>query len=104
MIDFSTWIADCGSHRPAFVYFLISSDPSMCSTVGFLSLEKSDVVVSVSIGFSSNSKGNVSSHCLAYDYYYADCASLCNHTRGVQWEDSFKFGASAAAFEFFEWI
>ena len=50
--------------------FIISSDPSICSTVAFAPLENSDhVVVSVSFDFLSKSKGNATFHCLAFDYY-----------------------------------
>ena len=44
-------------------------DPSICSTVVFPPLGNSDhVVVSVSIDFPSNSKGDALFHHIAYDY------------------------------------
>ena len=47
----------------------ISSDYSICSTIAFPSLGNSDhVVVSVSIGFPSNSKKGTPFHCTDYDY------------------------------------
>ena len=42
--------------------------------------------------------------CIAYDYSLADWDGLCIHLRDVPWEDIFKFSASAAASEFFEWV
>ena len=41
---------------------------------------------------------------IAYDYSHADCDSLCDHLRGVPWEDIFNFVASAAASEFCKWV
>ena len=63
------------------------------------------VVVSVSIDFLSNSKqDNALFHCIAYDYPFADWDNLHDHLRDILWEDIFKFGASAAASEFCEWV
>ena len=43
------------------------------SAVAFPPLGSSDdVVVSVSIDFSSNTKWDALFHCIAYDYYFAD--------------------------------
>ena len=61
-------------------------------------------VVSVSIDFLSNSQQDASFHCIAYDYSCADWDGLCDHLRGVPWEDVFKPGASAAASEFCECV
>ena len=41
---------------------------------------------------------------MAYDYSHADWDGLCDHLRGVPWEDIFKLSASAAASEFCEWV
>ena len=42
-------------------------------------------------------------HHMAYDYSCADWHGLCDHFRGVPWEDVFKFSASPAASEFCEY-
>ena len=56
MVNFPTRIPDCDSHIPDFLDLFLSSDASICSTMGFPSLGNSDhVVVSVSIDFPSNS-------------------------------------------------
>ena len=82
--DLPTWIPDCDSHSPALLDFFLSSDTSICFTVGFPSLGNSDhVVVSVSIDFASNSQKDVLFHCIAYDYFPADWDSLCDHLRDV---------------------
>ena len=100
-----TWIPDCHSHSPALLDLLIFSDTSICSTLAFPPLGNSDnVVVSVSIDFSTNSQREVPFHRIAYDYSRADWDGLCNHLKDVPWEDIFKLGASAAASEFCEWI
>ena len=39
-------------------------------------------------------------HCIAYDYCRADWDGLCDHLRDVPWENTHKFGVSAAASEF----
>ena len=62
------------------------------------------VVVSVFIDFPSDSQQGVLFICIAYDYFCADCDSLCDHFRDVPWEDIFKLSASAAANEFCEWF
>ena len=90
---------------PALLDLFISSDPSICSTMAFLPLGKSDlVVVSVSIDVSINSKQDTPFHCMAYDYSCADWDGLCDHLRDVPWEDIFKLSAAAAASEFCEWV
>ena len=72
--------------------------------MAFAPLGNSDhVVVSVSINFLSNSKWDASFHCITYDYSRADWVGLCDHLRGVPWEDVFKLSASAAN-EFCEWF
>ena len=35
MINFPTWIPDCGSHSPALLGLFISFDASICSTMAF---------------------------------------------------------------------
>ena len=64
----------------------------------------SDVFVSVSTNFPSNSQQDTLFHCIAYDYSCADWDGLHDYLRDVPWEDIFKLGASAAANEFCEWI
>ena len=57
------------SHSPALLDLFISSDVSFCSTMAFCPLENSDhVVVSVSIGFPSNSQRDAPFHRIVYDY------------------------------------
>ena len=60
-----------------------------------------DVVVSVSIDFSTNSQRDAPFHRTTYDYSRADWDSLDNHLIDVSWEDIFKLSISAAASEFF---
>ena len=43
-------------------------------------------------------------HCITYSYSHNNWDDLCNHMRAVPWEDIFKFSASAATSEFFEWV
>ena len=104
MVNFSTLIPDCDSHSPAILDLFISSDTSICSTMAFPPLGNSDVVVSVSIDIPSNSQWDAPFDHIAYDYSHADWDSLCDHLRGVSWEDIFKLGASAVASEFCEWV
>ena len=59
MVNFPTRISDLDSHSPAILDLFISSDASICSTMAFPPLGNSDhVVVSVSIDFPTNSKGD----------------------------------------------
>ena len=60
MVNFPTGIPDCDSHSPALLDVFLSSDASICSTIGFPTLVDSDhVLVSVSIDFSTNSQRDV---------------------------------------------
>ena len=105
MVNFPTWINDCGSYSLALLDIFLSSDTSICSTMAFPPLGNSDhVVVSVSIDFPSNSQQDALFHRIAYDYSHADWDGLRDHLRDVPWEDIFKLGASAAASEFCEWV
>ena len=73
MVNFPTWIPDCDSHSPALLDLFLSSDASVCSTMAFPPLGNYDhIVVSVSIGFPSNSQWDVPFHRIAYDYSRAD--------------------------------
>ena len=73
--------------------------------MAFSPLGNSDhVVVLVSIDFPSNSHWDVPFHHIACDYSHADWDSLCDRLRDVPWEVIFKFSASAAASEFYEWV
>ena len=102
MVNFPTWIPDCDA---ALLDLSLSSDTSIFFTMVFPPLGNSDHVVSVSIGFLSNSKQDALFHCIAYDYSCADWDGLHDHLRDVPWEDIFKLGASAAAAsEFCEWV
>ena len=105
MVNFPTRIPDCNSHSPAFLDLFISSDASICSAMAFPPLGNSDhVVLSVSNDFPTNSQWITSFPCIAYDYSCADWDAFCDHLRDVPWKDIFKFGASAAASEFCEWV
>ena len=57
----------------------------------------------VSIDFLSNKRRDSPLHRIAYDYSRADWDGLRDHLRDIQWEDIFKFSASAAS-EFCEWV
>ena len=73
MVNFPTCIPDCYSHSPTLLDLFISSDASICSTMAFFPVGKSDhAVVSVPIDFPSNPKRDVSFHRIAYDYCRAD--------------------------------
>ena len=62
------------------------------------------VVVSVSINFPSNSKGDAPFHRIAYDSSRTEWDSLRHHLTDIPCEDIFKLGASATAREFCEWV
>ena len=84
MVNFPIRILDCDSHSPALLHFFLSSDASICSTMAFPPLGKSDhVVVSVSIDFPSNSQQDAPFHCISYDYSRATWDALCDHLRDV---------------------
>ena len=100
MVNFPARIPDCDSHMPALLNLFISSDASICSTMAFQPVRNSDNVVSVSIGFPSNSQREGPLHCIAYDCSRADWDGLRDHLKDIPWEDFFKLGASAAASEF----
>ena len=114
MLPYFTLIADGSSismlvcnilmTNSALLDLFISSDASIFSTMAFPPLGNSDVVVSVSIDIPSNSQWDAPFDHIAYDYSHADWDSLCDHLRGVSWEDIFKLGASAAASEFCGWV
>ena len=105
MVNFPTRIPDCDSHSPALLDLFLSSDASISSAMAFRLLGSSDhVVVSVSIGFSSNSQRDAPFHRIACDYSRADWDGLRDHLRDVPWEDIFKLSASAAASEFCKWV
>ena len=101
MVSFPTQISDCALQSCSFEF--ISSDDSICSKMVFHPLGNSDHVVSVSIGFLSNSHRDAPFHGIAYHNSRADWDSLRDHLRNVLWKDSFKF-TSAVASKFCEWI
>ena len=72
MVNFPTQIPDCDSHSPALLDLFLSSDANICSTMAFPPLGNSDVVVSVSIDFPSNSQLDALFHRIAYNYSCAD--------------------------------
>ena len=87
----------------ALLDLFISSDANIRSAMDFPPLGNSDhVVVSVSIGFPSNSQRHASFHRIAYDYSRVDRDGPCDRLRDAPWEDIFKLGASAAAREYCE--
>ena len=59
-----------------------------------------NVVVPVSIDFSSYSQRDAQFHRIAYEYSRADWNGLRDHLRNVPWEDFFKLSSSAPAGEF----
>ena len=83
----------------------LSSDASICSRMAFLQFGNADQeVMSVSIGFPSNSKWDALFHRIAYGYCHAGWDGLWDHLRDVPWKDIFKLSASATASEFWEWV
>ena len=65
---------DCDCHSSGLLDVCFSSNPSICATVTFPPLGNFDhVVVSVSIDFPSNSKGDAPYHRTANDYSCVDC-------------------------------
>ena len=65
------WIPDCDSHSPALFIYLFLLMLVLVLQWLLLQLENSDVVVSVSIDFPSNSTGDAPFSCIAY---YDCCA------------------------------
>ena len=105
MVNFPSWMPDCGCHCPALLDLFISFDASICSAMAFPRLGNSvHVVVSVSIEFPSSSQWGAPFHRIVYDYSCADWNSLCDHLRDVPWKDIFKLDVSAASSEFCEWV
>ena len=83
MNNFPTQIPDCNSHTPVMDFFL-SSDPSICSAVVFPPLGNfCHVVVSISIDFPSNSKGDAPFYHPPHDYSHDDWDGIRNHLRDV---------------------
>ena len=84
MINCPTCISDYESHMSALLNLFLYSNPSICSTVAFSPLGISDHdVVSVSIVFPLNSKGDVPFHRTGYDYSCVDWDSLCDSLRDI---------------------
>ena len=68
---------DCDCHSPDLLDVCISSNSSICATITFPPLGNFDhVVVSVSIDFPSNSKGDAPYHRKANDYSCVDFDSF----------------------------
>ena len=61
-----------------------------------------DFVISVSIGFPSNSERDTLFHHTTCVYSHGDWNGICDHVRDVPLENMFKFGASAGCTEFCE--
>ena len=103
MVNFPSWMPDCGCHCPALLDLFISFDASICSAMAFPRLGNSvHVVVSVSIEFPSSSQWGAPFHRIVYDYSCADWNSLCDHLRDVPCWNIFKLSATAPANEFCE--
>ena len=82
MVNFPTCIPDCDSHNSVLLNLFVSSDASICSTMGFPLLGNSDhVFASVSTDFPSYSKWYVLFHRIAYGYSRADWDDLHDHLR-----------------------
>ena len=96
MDNFPTRIPDCESQSPALLDLFLSSDASVCS---FPHQGNSDVVVSVSIDFPSNSKRDAPFNRIAYDYSRVNWDGLRDHLRDVSWEDIFKLSAQSSPFK-----
>ena len=70
------------------MYFFLSPDASIYSTMAFPPLGNSDhVVVSLSIDFQSNSQPDAPFHPIAYDYSHANWDGLRYHVRDAPWGD-----------------
>ena len=68
MVKFSSQNFGCDAQSPALLDLCSSFDPRTCFKVAFPLLRDSDhVVISVSIGFPSNSRNHALFHCVAYD-------------------------------------
>ena len=96
MVNFFTRIPDCDTQSCSFELFFSYASMFYC---GFHCIGEFDVV-SVSIEFLSNSKGDCPFHGTACEYFRADWDGLCNHLRNVLWDDIFKLGASVAGTDF----
>ena len=82
MVNFPTCIPDCDSHNSVLLNLFVSSDASICSTMGFPLLGNSDhVFASVSTDFPSYSKWYVLFHRIAYGYSRVDWDDLHDHLR-----------------------
>ena len=81
MVNFPTRIPDCDSQSGSSGFL----DVCVCFRVSFPSLRNSDHVVSVSIDFLSNSKGDGSFYHTAYDYFCTGWDGLHDHLRDVPW-------------------
>ena len=105
MVNFPTQIPDCDSQSPTLLDFFLSSDASICATMGFPPLGNSyHIVGSVSIDFPSNAQRDIPFHCMGYDYSLADRNSLRDYLRDVPWEDIFNLSGSVTVSDFSEWV
>lgn len=97
MVNCSTRIPGCYCHSPAFLDWFISPDPSISSVLPVPPLRNSaHVVVSISIDFPSNPKGDALCHITDNDYSHPDWVDLLNHQRnvffgGYLWNQCFYF-------------
>ena len=101
IVNLPTQIPDSDSNGPALLDLFLTSCASICSTMEFLFITKFWSCCCLSFHWLSidfpNCQWDAPFHCIAYDYCRADFDGLRDHLRDVPWEDSFKFGASAAA-------
>ena len=83
MVNFPTQIPDCDSHSSALLDLFLSSDASICSALALSPLGNPDhVFVSVSIDVPTNSQGEATFHCIAYNYSCHDWDGLREHFVG----------------------
>ena len=84
MVNYPTQIPDCDSQSPTLLDLFLLNLVAICSTIPFPPLGNPEhVVVSVSIGFPSNSQWDAPFHRITHDSFHADWDSLRNHLRDV---------------------
>lgn len=93
-VNFPTGYPVCDSCNAAVLDLLISSDPSICSTVAFTPLRNSvHVVVVVFIYFQSYTKSNALFCCTVFSIYHANWDCLHDYLGDASCEDILKIAA-----------